>query len=209
MKKNIQAVIFDLGGVILNIDYQLTKKAFEKLQVKDFDELYSQARASQLFEKLERGNISNEDFYVELNNCTGLALSPGEIVTAWNAMLLDYRKDTLKFIEQLKQSVPIYLFSNTNFIHMDSFMKRFEKISPGKHLNEYFTKAYYSCEIGKRKPDPESYRYLLNDIQLMPENILFIDDSKQNVESASLVGLNSIHLKTGMTVESLPIWQNQ
>ena len=90
-----EAIIFDLGGVILDIDYNLTRTAFEKLGVRNFDEMYSQSSADMLFRNLETGKISEENFYNEMNKCTGLQLSPAEIKQAWNAMLLNFREESL------------------------------------------------------------------------------------------------------------------
>jgi putative hydrolase of the HAD superfamily len=95
--QNPENIIFDLGGVILDVDYNLTRIAFEKLGVIHFDEMYSQANADQLFQKLETGEISEDLFYKELNRCTGLNLSPDEIRKAWNAMLLSFREKAWSF----------------------------------------------------------------------------------------------------------------
>src|SRR3977135_4117064 len=95
-----EAIIFDLGAVILDIDYNLTRSAFEKLGVRHFDEMYSQKSADMLFRNLETGEISEENFYIELNNCTGLRLSPAEIKQAWCAMLLHFREKSLLFLDQ-------------------------------------------------------------------------------------------------------------
>ena len=95
------AIIFDLGGVILDIDYNLTCSAFEKLGVRNFDEMYSQSSADTLFRNLEMGKIPEENFYIEMNKCTGLQLSPFEIKQAWCAMLLDFREESLLFLNEL------------------------------------------------------------------------------------------------------------
>ena len=85
--QNIDAIIFDLGGVILNIDYNLTRQAFKKCGVKNFHDMYSQAAADDLFEKLERGKISEEDFYNEFNKRIYPALDKNKIWLNWNSML--------------------------------------------------------------------------------------------------------------------------
>src|SRR6185437_3336578 len=119
--EKIENIIFDLGGVLLDIDYNLTRSSFEKLGIVDFDTMYSQADASHLFQKLETGKISEEDFYKELNEWTGLHLSPSQIKTAWNAMLLSFRENSLQYLASLRPNYKTYLLSNTNIIHIDSF----------------------------------------------------------------------------------------
>ena len=100
--EKIENIIFDLGGVILDVDYNLTRAAFEKLGVANFDEMYSQANANKLFQKLETGEIDEAEFYKELNDCTGLHLSTEEIKKAWNAMLLSFREGSLQFLEEIR-----------------------------------------------------------------------------------------------------------
>src|SRR5665213_1837028 len=118
--QNIENIIFDLGGVLLDIDYNLTRAVFEKLGVTHFDEMYSQANAGKLFQKLETGSIAEEEFYKQLNHSTSMNLSPEEIKEAWNAMLLTFREDSLQFLDQLKGKYKIFLLSNTNKIHHTS-----------------------------------------------------------------------------------------
>ena len=201
--KNIENIIFDLGGVILDIDYNRTRKGFEKLGVTQFDEMYSQANANLLFQKLETGHISNDDFFKELIECTNLDLTPEQIRTAWDAMLLDFRESSLDFLEGIKSKYKTYLFSNTNFIHMEAFHKIFHRKEREHPFNDYFDKAFYSCEIGLRKPELESYQWILNHLNVDASKTLFIDDSIQNIEAAKKVGIQTVYLKPGMKIEEL------
>jgi len=201
--KNIENIIFDLGGVILDIDYNRTRKGFEDIGVKQFDEMYSQANANKLFQKLETGYISNEDFFKELDSATNLNLTPHQIRTAWDAMLLEFREDSLKFLAEIKSRYNTYLFSNTNFIHMEAFHKIFHRKEREHSFNEYFNTAFYSCEIGLRKPDPKSYQWILDHLNAEASKTLFIDDSIQNIEAAKEVGLQTVHLIPGMKIEEL------
>ena len=127
-------IIFDLGGVLLDIDYNLTRSAFEKLGVADFDEMYSQATADKLFQKLETGKISEENFYKEFNRCTGLYLSDEEINKAWNAMLLSFREHSLSYLETLKSRFKIFLLSNTNNIHLNCFYQIYHQKERSKSI---------------------------------------------------------------------------
>jgi putative hydrolase of the HAD superfamily len=201
--QNIENVGFDLGGVILDIDYNLTRIAFEKLGVVHFDEMYSQANADTLFQKLETGEISEDEFYKELNRCTGLNLSPEEIRNAWNAMLLQFRESSLEFLEKIKTKYNTFLLSNTNYIHLASFKKTFNEKVSTRSFEEYFDKVFYSCEIGLRKPDIGCYQRVINELNIDPAKTLFIDDSLQNIEGARKAGLQTIHLLTGMQIEDL------
>ena len=201
--KKIENIIFDLGGVLLDIDYNLTRAAFEKLGVVHFDDMYSQGSADKLFQRLETGLITDKHFYDELNNCTGLNLSPEEIKTAWNAMLLSFRERSLAFLDEIRGKYKIFLLSNTNFIHIESFQNIFNEKKREKTFDAYFDKAFYSCEIGLRKPDLECYDWVLQELSLKPESTLFIDDSAHNIEAANQSGMQTVHLTGGMTIEGL------
>ena len=201
--KNIENIIFDLGGVILDIDYNRTRKGFEDLGVLQFDEMYSQANANQLFQKLETGHISPEEFFIELDSCTGLGISPDQIRQAWDAMLLDFREDSLVFLDAIKEKYNLYLFSNTNMIHMEAFNKLYHQKKRQHIFNDYFKKAFYSFEINLRKPEHESYQWILDHLNILADKTLFIDDSIQNIEAAKAVGMQTILLEKGMKIEEL------
>ena len=87
----IKNIILDLGGVLINIDYHKTIKAFNALGILNFDEMYSQLNANTLFESLETGQISEEDFYLAIKKIAPIELTNQQIQTAWNALLLDFR----------------------------------------------------------------------------------------------------------------------
>ena len=201
--QNIKAIIFDLGGVILNIDYNKTSKAFTNLGVKNFDEMYSQKNANPLFHDLEEGKINEEEFYNAFKRSTQLKLSDQQIKTAWNAILLRYREEALQTLATIKNKYRLYLLSNTNSIHHKEFNKIFEDQIGSGSLNDYFDKAYYSHEIKLRKPGKDAYQYVLKENNLFPSETLFIDDSIQNIEAAKSLGLQTIFLKEGMKIEDL------
>lgn len=201
--EKIESIIFDLGGVILDVDYNLTRIAFEKLGVGHFDEMYSQANADQLFQKLETGKITEEQFYEELNRCTGLQLSDEEIRNAWNVMLLSFRESSLQFLERIRSKYKIFLLSNTNQIHIASFKNIFHEKKRTRDFEEYFDRSFYSCEIGLRKPDIECYYRVINELQIDPAKTVFIDDSLHNIEGAKKAALQTILLTPGKTIEEL------
>lgn len=201
--QKIENIIFDLGGVLLDIDYNLTRIAFENLGVTHFDQMYSQVNADKLFQKLETGSISDKEFYQEINYSTGLRLSPKEIKDAWNAMLLSFREKSLDYLDQIKNKYKVYLLSNTNQIHLNSFNEIYNRIKREKTFEDHFDKVFYSFEIGLRKPETECYRWVLNNLQIRPDKTLFIDDSVNNIEGAKIVGLETIHLTAEKRIEDL------
>jgi len=198
-------IIFDLGGVILDVDYNLTRTAFEKLGVTHFDEMYSQANADKLFQKLETGEITDDVFYKEFNRCTGLQLSDEEIRKAWDAMLLYFRGKSLEFLERIRPRYKTYLLSNTNYVHIAAFKETLHQQIGVKTLEEYFDEAFYSCKIGLRKPDAACYEWVLKNLKIQPDETLFIDDSLHNIQGAKKAGLQTIHLLPGMKIEDLEL----
>ncbi|HEY8688969.1 MAG TPA: HAD family phosphatase [Chitinophagaceae bacterium] len=201
--QNIKAIIFDFGGVILNIDYNKTDKAFKDLGIKNFDEMYSQKNANPLFHDLEEGKINEEEFYDAFRKSSHVELTDEQIKTAWNAMLLKYREEALHTLKVIKQKYKLYLLSNTNIIHHTAFNKIYQDQIYHGLLNDYFDKAYYSHEISHRKPGKEVYEYVLKENNLSPSETLFIDDSIQNINAAKALGLQTIFLEEGMMLQDL------
>lgn len=203
--QNIKNIIFDLGGVILNIDLKQTELAFEKLGVKEFKQYYTLQALTPLFEQFEIGEISPEVFYERFRKLAGMQLTDEQIKEAWNALLLDFPEERIEWLEQISKRYKVFLLSNTNQIHYDEFTRRFEEQIGKKHFNEYFIKAYYSHELKLRKPLKQAFQFVLKNEHLKAEETLFIDDSLANVEAANSVGLQTIHLVPPQTILELDL----
>ena len=202
---SIKNIIFDLGGVLLNIDYNKTSDAFKKLGFENFDNMYSQFTADQLFEKLETGHVTEEEFVKVLSGVALGKVPDKDIINAWNAMLLDFRKESFDFLETLTPKYNLYLLSNTNAIHMNAFHGDFVKQVGKSKLDDYFIKAWFSNKIGLRKPNKNIYEFILRDGNLKAEESLFIDDSINNIETAMEMGIQTHHLKPGQKIEELDL----
>jgi glucose-1-phosphatase len=203
--QNIKNIIFDLGGVLLNVDYHKTTFAFQELGVRNFDDLFSQFRSNDLFEKLETGNISDESFYEEIKNHCSTGTTSVQIEEAWNAMLLDFRKDSLDFLSPLQNKYNLYLLSNTNSIHLSAFKKIFTDETGLESLDTFFRKSYYSHLIQRRKPHKETYRFVLQDENMNAGQTLFVDDSINNIEAAKELGIITHLLLPDERIEDLHI----
>ena len=201
--QNIKNIIFDLGGVILDIDFKQTELAFAKLGVGNFNQYYTLQSVSPLFEKLELGLITPEVFYDEFRNVLKTSLTNEEIRDAWNALLINFPPERIIRLEEIGKKYKIYLLSNTNKIHYDAFIKMFDEQIGKGDFNKYFIKPYYSHEINLRKPSKECFEFVLKNENLNAEETLFIDDSETNTEGAKEAGLNTIHLPTPHTILEL------
>lgn len=191
MEASINAIILDLGGVVLNIDYQRTQEAFRDLGFPDFDQLYTQFRQSDLFVKLEKGHITPSDFLSALRNYSSRAVTDQQLTEAWNAMLLDLPPEHLASIRQLKADYQLYLLSNTNAIHYECFFDKVETLLNRRTLSDYFQESYYSHLVGERKPDQRIFELVSQANGLAPERTLFIDDSPQHVKAAGALGFQT------------------
>ncbi len=189
-------IIFDLGGVLININYSLTSDAFEELGLGKFDELFSQAHQSKLFDLYEKGLITSEEFRTRVKTFFSQPIDDHTITTAWNAMLLDFPKERLDFLQKIKTKYRTFLLSNTNDIHIQQINHDLQKTHGIHNLNGHFEKVYLSYEVNMRKPDAEIFEQVLSENNLKPEETLFIDDSPQHLETAKKLGIQTYWLDT-------------
>jgi glucose-1-phosphatase len=198
----VKNILFDLGAVLINIDFEKTADAFRQLGIDRFEEQFSQLSASTLFEDLETGKISNEDFYKAMRRqVPEMNLSDASIQLAWNAILQDFRKESMQLLKQLKQRYRLFLLSNTNAIHLVEVNNILNQQVNVENLDHYFERAYYSHLIGLRKPTSAAFNFVLEDAGIKAHETLFIDDSHPNITAASQMGFQTRLLLKGERVE--------
>ncbi len=201
--RKIKNLLFDLGDIFLTIEYQKTVEAFTNLGVINFPEFYSPTHDSSLFDLLETGKIEPDDFFKLLRKEAHISASDYEIKSAWNAMLIDFPDERIDWLSNIKLKYKVYLFSNTNIIHYNAFSEIFANHNRPYKFDDLFIKAYYSHELGLRKPFAESYLKILREQHIKPEETLFIDDILKNIDGAKAVGLQTEHLQFPKTVLDL------
>ncbi|MCH2235500.1 MAG: HAD-IA family hydrolase [Crocinitomicaceae bacterium] len=193
--EDFDAIIFDLGGVILNLDYNKTIEAFQKLGMDNFEEYYAQAQQDAIFDDFEIGKISEDEFRAYFKKTIDPNLLDVDIDYAWNSMLLDLPEHRVEFLKAIKDKVKIILFSNTNANHLKEFRKIIkQEYGNEKLLESLFNTTYYSHILGQRKPNPPAFHSILHEQDLKAGKVLFIDDSIQHVEGAKIAGLQAYHL---------------
>ncbi len=196
--KEIENIIFDLGGVILNIDYTRTIEKLSEFCQQDISSHYTQNAQIEIIDQFEKGEISAQDFLMALNQRLKQNLTMEQFSSAWNSMLLDLPTEHLNILKELQKDYRLYLLSNTNQIHYQAF----EHIAP-QDFNQYFKHAYYSHLMGMRKPEVEIYQYVIQEQKLVAHKTLFIDDTEKNILAAQKAGLKAQFWKQNQGLEKI------
>lgn len=200
--KGIRNIIFDLGGVLLNIDPKKTIEAFAQLGM---DQLIGDKGLTydhDIFYRMEQGKITPGEFRNGVRHLLSQPVTSEEIDSAWTAMLLDFPEIRVELLKKLRADFRIYLFSNTNAIHVAKYHANFRN-QHGFEVSALFEKNFYSNEIGYRKPSLESFQKIIRLSGIQPEESLFIDDSLPNIEGARATGLKGYWLEPGQKIEEL------
>lgn len=189
-----EAIVFDLGGVLIDLDYNRTINAFKQLGIADFDKMYSQAAQNNLFDDFETGQISAQRFVNSLLPYLRPGTTPNKVVHAWNAMILSVPTAKIELLKDLRKKYPIYLLSNTNELHVPVVRREWAKVT-SQPMEDFFDHIYFSHEIHLRKPTSEIFEFVCDQQNLVPEKTLFIDDSIQHIKGAEQIGLQTFHLE--------------
>lgn len=200
---NIKNLILDLGGVVLDVDYHKMVDAFKAYNIPDFDKHFTQTKQAYIIDCFEEGKCTIEEFRNGIRDLIGVNLTDKQIDDAWFSMILELPVERIQLIGLLKLKYDIYLFSNTNELHIEMLKKKYEEQFGFDIFTFLFNKAYFSNEIKMRKPHPESFKWILDDAGIKAEETLFIEDSPQHIEGAKKVGLNTYWLTGGETLIDL------
>ena len=186
----INAIIFDFGDIFINLDKQATHDGLKNLGISHWNE-----ELDQLNLQYEVGSISAEEFLSGIQKHSNNA-SIDDIRAAWNSILADFPLYRLEFLQMLSQKYRLFLLSNTDAIHIETF----EQKSGASFYSDFyqcFEKVYFSFEIGMRKPNPDVYSLILDQHGLQAKQTLFIDDKKENTDAAAALGLHVWNLQVG------------
>ena len=200
--KGIRNIVFDLGGVLLNINPEKTINAFGQLGMTKLIGEKGLTYDHEIFYLLEQGKTTPGEFRNAVRKLLSNKLTDQQIDLAWTAMLLDFPKIRVELLQKLRSEFDLYLFSNTNAIHVAKYQSIFRN-QHGFEVSSLFEILFHSNEIGTRKPSPESYREIIRLSGILPQESLFIDDSFNNVEGAIACGLKGFWLQPGHTVEEI------
>ena len=186
----VNAIIFDFGDVFINLDKQATQDQLRQLGLTAWHQDLHELNVA-----FEKGNCTREAFLNGFQKRLPKA-SQEQILAAWNAVLLDFPLYRLEFLQLLSKKYRLFLLSNTDAIHIDTFEQKTGS-SFYSAFYQCFEKVYFSFEVGMRKPDAEIYLHVLQQNELSPKRSLFVDDKKENTDAAAALGLRVWNLQVG------------
>lgn len=186
---HITTLIFDLGGVIVDLEPERTLTTFATLANKSVNEITAMYTMHPCFYAFETGRVGEEEFRNEVRKIFKINANDTEIDRCWNAMLLGIPSEKLTMLTRLKKQFTTLILSNTNSIHL-SYIN--EVILKGQSLDAYVHHAHYSHRLGMRKPEREIFEYVLNAHSLIPDQTFFMDDNVDNINAAKALGLSAM-----------------
>lgn len=188
----VEVLLFDLGGVIIDIDFQRAFGAWARAAGVPPEQIAAGFIADASYQAHERGEISGTEYFNSLRRSLGLSLTHAQMEEGWNAILVAEKREFTDLIRALPAHLPRYIFSNSNDTHKNHWMAQ-------QHLADSLTpfrRVFVSSDIGMRKPEARAFHHVAREIGVAPQNILFFDDLLENVEGARAAGLQAVHVPT-------------
>ncbi len=185
-----QALLFDLGNVLVEIDFERVLDRWASLAGCDAQKVRERFSHDEPYQRFERDEIGAADYFASLRRSLGIELSDAQFLDGWNRVFVRTVPGVEDLVKRAARRLPLYAFSNTNVAHQAHWSTRFaELLAP-------FTQVFASPQLGLRKPEPEAFHAVARDIGLAPQRILFFDDSLENVDGAHAVGMPAIHVRS-------------
>jgi len=192
--KKIDVVIFDLGEVLIDLDYPKVIKGFSDAANRNQKEIEELVVTAPTLQEFEVGNVSEMEFRRNVNDIIGAKLDTDAFDGIWNSMLKSISKKRLELVEKIGERYQVYILSNTNSIHEVRFNQMIKKETGKSSFYDYADNVYYSHDIGNRKPNIDCFQFVIDDIMINPSRVLFLDDRLDNVMAALSVGINALQI---------------
>ncbi len=192
----IKNIIFDFGGVIVEMTRENSVKAFADLGLPDADSRLDKYHQTGIFQELEEGRLSADGFRREIGALCGHEVTMEEVAYAWRRFFGEADTRKLEYLDGLRKKYRVFLLSNTNpFVMSWACSPKFS--NAGRPLTDYFDKLYLSYEIGHTKPAPEIFDRMIADSGIVPSETLFVDDGKSNTEVGRSFGMLTLQPDNG------------
>ncbi len=189
------ALLFDLGGVIVDIDFQRVFDAWSEYSGIPSATLGARFSMDAYYERHERGEIPAAEYFESLRSSLGIQLTDEEFERGWNAVFIGEVPGIARVLGRMKERLPIYVFSNSNSVHHAYWAREY---APALSA---FRKVFVSCELGKRKPEPDAFAAVAQAMETPLSRILFFDDLESNVAAARRVGMQAVQVKSLVDIE--------
>jgi glucose-1-phosphatase len=189
-KENVRVLLFDLGNVIINIDFARAINVWSHYAKLKPETLKSRFSLDASYERHERNEITGKEYFASLRELLGINLTNTQMEEGWNAINVGEVATVREVLHQAKQNFPVYAFSNTNPTHWAHLSSHYSEVL------SVFQKVFTSFELKKRKPHKEAFEVVIKEIGVNAENILFFDDLLENVEGARAAGLQAVHVQS-------------
>lgn len=186
--RRVSALLFDLGGVVIDIDLQRMLRHWLPHSRLSLEQMHRRLHPDRAYRQHERGELPDRTYMAHLAKVFELETDLDNVAQGWNAMLVDQIDATLDLIERIRRDIPCHAFSNTSAIHHGVWSSRFPRVTT------IFDRLFLSFELGLRKPDREAFHAVSDALGLEPGEILFFDDTAENVVGARRAGLQGVHV---------------
>lgn len=194
MTQPIHALLFDLGGVVIEIDFDRALHSWAEHSRHDVDGLRERFAFDDAYQQHERGQLDGVDYLQHLRRTLDLEADDKTIARGWNAIFVGAIPDAVAKLAALAPHVPCYAFTNTNAIHQAEWSVTYRDVVA------HFRHVFVSSDMGVRKPEARAFRLVEHTIGVPAANILFLDDTLENVEGARAAGMQSAHTPSPASV---------
>lgn len=190
MKDAVGALLFDFGGVVIEVDFDRVCARWAELAGVSFEEVRSRFTHGEAYQRHERGEIEAPEYFRTLRRELAIDLSDAQLTDGWMRVLGAEIPETIALLPGLAARLPVYLFSNTNRTHYEYWSKRYaQALRP-------FRRLFVSFQMGVRKPERAAFDQVAREIGVPPGRILFFDDTAENIEGARVAGLRTVAVRT-------------
>ncbi len=195
MTTTVQALLFDFGGVIVNIDFNEAYAVWSAFSGVPAAVIASRFAFDSAYEAHERGRLAASEYFAALRRSLDIRLSDAQFTDGWNAILRDEVPGIAALLERLRTRIPLYLFSNSNPTHHACWVRKYAGTLGA------FRQVFVSSELGWRKPEPQAFAAVATAMGMAPAHIAFFDDTQINVQGAQAAGMQAHHVKSPADLE--------
>jgi FMN phosphatase YigB (HAD superfamily) len=185
----VRALLFDLGGVIIEIDFDRVFRSWCPRSQLTLDQIRERFAMDDAYQRHERGEIDASQYFAYLRATLELSGSDDEIAAGWNTVYVREISETLRDVTRAQRKLPCFAFSNTNPTHHAAW----PAVCP--NVDTAFERIFVSSEVGARKPEPAAFEAVANAAGVRLSSMVLFDDTKANVEGARAVGMQAVHVR--------------